>query len=196
MPQSPEGIKEQPWVISTRQEFLHSPHPSKNMIPCCPFPWSDMLLLHQTILGMHSGKPEAFLPHYLSFPRNEEQILFPSSLNCIRMLPRKCKKKHLCPQPTSKDTWSVQLFRHQGFYFARLWPNVQDNILVMARSRLTARLYDVERYKARAAATSCTPILLHGHQKMQNLKPSKWRYSRDLYEETESFFTPRDSCIK
>lgn len=77
-----------------------------------PIFWSDALLLHQTILGMCPGKPGAFLPHYLSFSRNEEQILFPSSLSCIRMLPRKCKKKHLCPQPTSEDTWSVQLFGH------------------------------------------------------------------------------------
>lgn len=28
---------------------------------------------------------------------------FPGSLNCIRTLPRKCKKKLLCPQPTSQD---------------------------------------------------------------------------------------------
>lgn len=61
------------------------------------------MLLCQTILGACSGKPQAFLLHYLSFPRNEEQIFSPGSLNWIRTFPRKCKKKHLCPQPTSED---------------------------------------------------------------------------------------------
>lgn len=112
VPQSTEGIKK-----TTLGNFHRAgvPPPTpllQNVILHCPFPWSNTLLLHQTILGTWSGKPEAFLPHYLSFPRNEEQILFPSSLSCIRMLPRKCKKERLCPQPTSEDTWSVQLFGH------------------------------------------------------------------------------------
>jgi len=37
--------------------------------------WSDILLL-QAILGVYSEIPKAFIPYYLSFPRNEEQILF------------------------------------------------------------------------------------------------------------------------
>lgn len=61
---------------------------------------------------------------------------------------------------------------------------------------LFSRLLYVKRYKAWATATSCTPILLHGYQKMQNLKLSKWIYARDLDEETESFFNLWESWIQ
>lgn len=86
----------------SKLQFFLSPHPSKNVTVLSVFLWKNTLL-HQTFLGVCSGKPQAFLPYYLSFPRNEEQIFFfAGSLNCIRTLPRKCKKKRVCPQPTSQ----------------------------------------------------------------------------------------------